>query len=32
MSGTSKHPDGEPWQWPEATWRASSAAPAPDAA
>ena len=21
MSGTSKHPDGEPWQWPEATWR-----------
>lgn len=18
---TSKHPDGEPWQWPEATWR-----------
>ena len=16
-----KHPDGEPWQWPEATWR-----------
>ncbi len=21
MSGTKKHPDGEPWQWPEATWR-----------
>ena len=18
---TSKHPDGEPWQWSEATWR-----------
>ncbi len=21
MSGTKKHPDGEPWQWPESTWR-----------
>ena len=21
MSEASKHPDGEPWQWPEATWR-----------
>src|ERR1700739_3644459 len=21
MSNTTKHPDGEPWQWPEATWR-----------
>jgi peptidoglycan/xylan/chitin deacetylase (PgdA/CDA1 family) len=21
MSETSKHPDGEPWQWPEVTWR-----------
>ena len=21
MSADTKHPDGEPWQWPEATWR-----------
>ena len=21
MSGSAKHKDGEPWQWPEATWR-----------
>ena len=21
MSTTIRHPDGEPWQWPEATWR-----------
>ena len=21
MSTTTKHPDGEPWQWPETTWR-----------
>ena len=21
MSNSSRHPDGEPWQWPEATWR-----------
>ena len=21
MSAATKHPDGEPWQWPEATWR-----------
>ena len=21
MTGTKPHPDGEPWQWPEATWR-----------
>jgi peptidoglycan/xylan/chitin deacetylase (PgdA/CDA1 family) len=21
MSGTTKHPQGEPWQWSEATWR-----------
>lgn len=21
MSGATKHPEGEPWQWPEVTWR-----------